>query len=464
PGTPEVDFDWTAVVHPEEREGVRAAWQRALESGTALDLECRILDARTGTYRPHACGALPLRDRAGGIERWLGTFASLDDSKLTGETARQLAEVSRRRDEFLAVLAHELRNPLAPIRNWATALREQPAERHQEALEVIDRQLSRLARLVDDLFDASRISEGKLRIRKEVFDVRLAVTEAVEAVTHEIGARGHALEVRMPSPSFAIEADPVRLDQILVNLLGNAARYTENGGHLELAVEREGTDLVVRVKDDGIGIPREMLATIFEPYTQLDASWRRQHGGLGIGLAVVKSLVTMHGGTVEAQSEGERRGSEFVVRLPIVRAEAAAEPAPPPPRPAPAVQSARKRVLVVDDNEDSADSLGMLLTSRGHDVRVEHDGPAALNAALEHRPEVVLLDLGLPGMDGCEVAVRLREQPETRTALLIALTGFAHEEARERAKRAGFDHHLVKPVFIRDLLDVIAVARPNDRA
>lgn len=459
------DRDWLALVHPEDRERTRAAWRSALESGAMLQIESRIFDARTGAYRRCFCAAFPLRDSHGAIERWLGTFADLDESRTSGETARQLAEVSRRRDEFLAVLAHELRNPLAPIRNWVTGLREQPTEdrRHQEAWEVIDRQLGRLTRLVDDLFDASRISEGKLRIRKEIFDVRAAVDDAVEAVKHEIESRGHQLDVHLPPQSFAIEADPVRLDQILVNLLGNAARYTEDGGRIALDVRRDGADLVIRVTDNGIGIPREMLATIFEPYTQIDATWRRHHGGLGIGLAVVKSLVTMHGGTVEAKSDGESRGSEFVVRMPIVRAEAAPEPVAPPARAPTAPQSVRRRVLVVDDNEDSAVSLGMLLTARGHDVRVEHDGPSALNAALEQRPEVVLLDLGLPGMDGCEVAERLRERPETRSAVLIAVTGFAHEEARERARNAGFDHHLVKPVFIRDLLDVIALAKSSDR-
>ncbi|MGH7291858.1 MAG: PAS domain-containing sensor histidine kinase, partial [Myxococcota bacterium] len=299
---PEMAGDWTLLVHPEDRPRVRAAWRDALASGEALDLECRIFDARTGAYRPHYCGALPLRNRSGGVARWLGTFADLDESKASGEAARQLAEVSRRRDEFLAVLAHELRNPLAPIRNWATALREQTADprEHREALEVIDRQLSRLTRLVDDLFDAARISEGKLHIRKEVFDVRSAVGEAVEAVKHEIESRNHQLEVRMPTESFAIEADPVWLDQILGNLLGNAARYTENGGSISISAHRDDGELVLCIKDDGVGIPPEMLSNIFEPYTQIDATWRRHHGGLGIGLAIVRTLVAMHGGTVEA--------------------------------------------------------------------------------------------------------------------------------------------------------------------
>ncbi len=369
------------------------------------------------------------------------------------------ADVSRRKDEFLAVLAHELRNPLAPIRNWVTVLRDGCADptRQKEALEVIDRQLNRLTRLVDDLLDAARISEGKLRIHAEHFELAPAVVAAVQVVEHEIARRGHRLRVELPSEALLIEADPTRFEQILVNLLGNAARYTEVAGEISVSARAEGRELVLSVKDTGIGIPTEMLSNIFEPYTQIDASWRRHHGGLGVGLAVVRSLVAMHGGVVEARSEGLNRGSEFIARMPIVRGDAQAQSGMFSDARTPGARVTRgRRVLVVDDNADSAFSLSLLLNARGHDVRVAHDGPSAVAIAREHRPEVALLDLGLPGMDGCELAGRLRAQSESQLALLVAVTGYAHDAAREKARAAGFDHHLVKPVALSELLAVIS--------
>jgi signal transduction histidine kinase/CheY-like chemotaxis protein len=443
------DPSWFAAVDPGNRERARSDWQKAVRAGEAFHLEVGVVNRRTGTEHPVSAVAIPLRDGEDGTPRWLG---------LLSDRARY-ADASRRKDEFLAVLAHELRNPLAPIRNWVTVLRDGSLEgaRQQEVWQVIDRQLDRLTRLVDDLFDATRISEGKLRIRKERFELRPALAGAVQAVEHELESKGHRLHVELPTERLQIDADPARFDQILINLLGNAARYTDNGGNISLIAERDERDLVLRVADDGIGIPAEMLSNIFEPYTQIDASWRRHHGGLGIGLAVVRSLVAMHGGTVEARSDGPGRGSEFTVRMPVVEGPVPTEVRGIGARQRGATVSTSRRILVVDDNEDSAVSLAILLKARGHDVHVAHDGPTAIERACDLRPDVVLLDLGLPGMDGCEVARRLRDRSETQLALLVAVTGYGHDEARERARRSGFDHHLVKPVVLRDLLAVISL-------
>jgi CheY-like chemotaxis protein len=370
------------------------------------------------------------------------------------------SDASRRRDEFLAVLAHELRNPLAPIRNWVTVMRDGSSDplRQKEAFEVIDRQLNRLTRLVDDLLDAARISEGKLRIRTERFELGPAIVAAIQVVEHEVANRRHRLRVELPAEPLLVEADPLRFEQILVNLLGNAVRYTESDGEISVIARNEGPDLTLTVRDTGIGIPPGMLSSIFEPYTQIDATWRRQHGGLGIGLAVVRSLVALHGGVVEARSDGPNRGSEFVVRMPIARGELRSETCSAADARRPTTRVSRgRRVLVVDDNEDSAFSLSLLLQARGHEVRTAHEGPSALVIAREFRPDVALLDLGLPGMDGCELAGRLRALPETQLALLVAVTGYAHDEAREKARAAGFDRHLVKPVALPELLTVIAI-------
>jgi two-component system CheB/CheR fusion protein len=437
------------AVSPERREHARKAWLEAARGGNAFHLELGLLNRRSGAEQPVSAVAIRLRDATDGSPRWLGLFR---------DRAR-FADESRRKDEFLAVLAHELRNPLAPIRNWVTLLRDGSLEvdRQREVWQVIDRQLDRLTRLVDDLFDATRISEGKLRIRKEPFELRPALAGAVQAVEHELESKGHRLHVEIPSERLLIDADPARFDQILINLLGNAARYTDNGGNISLVAERDGRDLVLRVTDDGIGIPAEMLSNIFEPYTQIDATWRRHHGGLGIGLAVVRSLVAMHGGSVEAQSDGPGRGSVFTVRMPVVGDPIATEARGIGARQRGATVSSSRRILVVDDNEDSAISLALLLKTRGHDVQVAHEGIAAIDRACDFRPDVVLLDLGLPGMDGCEVARRLRDRAETQLALLVAVTGHGHDEAREKARDAGFDHHLVKPVVLRDLLAVISL-------
>lgn len=366
------------------------------------------------------------------------------------ENARLLAtlrEADRRKDEFLAMLAHELRNPLAPIRNVVQIFRAQglPDPKVQWATEIIDRQLHHMTRMVDDLLDVSRITQGKVELRKEAVELATIVSGAVEASRALIAKWGHELTVTIPPRPIHLEADPTRLTQVVSNLLNNAAKYTGHGGRIALTAEQAGGEVVVRVKDNGIGISPEMLTGVFDLFTQVDRSVGRAEGGLGIGLTLVRRLAEMHGGSVEAHSEGPGRGSEFVLRLPIGGAFTRAGrkgtdddqvPAPPVPL----------RILVVDDNLDAADSLGMALRMMGHDVETAHDGLEAMGAATAFRPDVILLDIGLPKLDGYQVARRIREQDGGADIVLVALTGWGQEEDRERSREAGFDLHLTKPV------------------
>jgi PAS domain S-box-containing protein len=364
-----------------------------------------------------------------------------------------LKEADRRKDEFLAMLAHELRNPLSAI-GTAVALARQAGDDTATVSwtrEVVERQVRHLGRLVDDLLDVSRITSGKIQLRKEEIDASRVVDQAVEAIRPVVAERGQGLEVvRGPGP-LAVEADPTRLEQILVNLLMNASKYTDEGGRITLEAAREGDSLVFRVADTGIGLSPEMIPRVFELFAQVDHSLGRSRGGLGIGLTLVRTLAEMHGGSVSARSDGPGRGSEFTVTLPASRRVAVPFPAAEAARPA----SGTRRVLVVDDSVDTARAMALLLKSWGHDVRAVHDGAAALAAAAGFRPEVVLLDIGLPGMDGYRVAAALRRLPGLDAAILIALTGYGQDGDRARSIEAGFDHHLVKPVDFDDLLALV---------
>jgi CheY-like chemotaxis protein/nitrogen-specific signal transduction histidine kinase len=371
---------------------------------------------------------------------------------------RELRDADRRKDEFLAMLAHELRNPLGAILGAAQVLNLDDAERSGvgESRGVILRQGRHMTRLIDDLLDVSRIRRGTLPLSKVPVEVEKAVDQAVEAVRPLIDARGHELTVSLPDGPLWLEADPVRLQQILVNLLTNAARYTEPGGRIALEVCREADDLVLRVRDNGIGIAPEALPCIFGLFTQAATGANQSREGLGIGLALVRSLVELHGGSVSVSSPGPGRGSEFVVRLFLIapprgdQSDGGEAEASPDSR----ADVRHKRVLVVDDQADAARSLARLLKAWGHEVDVAHDGPAALEAARVHAPELVLLDIGLPGMDGHEVARRLRVN--ARNGLqLIALTGYGQEEDRSRSREAGFNDHLVKPVDTKELRRIL---------
>jgi signal transduction histidine kinase len=367
---------------------------------------------------------------------------ALDNASLV----RNIQEADRRKDEFLAMLAHELRNPLAPIRNAVECLRlvGLPDAGLARTRDIIDRQLTHLNRLVDDLLDVSRITRGKIRLQFESLDLATVVVSAVESTRSLIESREHEFKLSMPPEPIPVKADPARLSQVFSNLLNNAAKYTDNGGQIWLTVEREGNQAVIRIRDTGAGIPSDMLPHIFEPFIQLNHSLDRSQGGLGIGLTLVRDLIEMHGGSVEALSGGPGQGSEFIVRLAVLV---------DPPTGAPATGSrcspmpcATSRILVVDDSVDAANSLAMVLRLEGHDVRTAHDGHSALEAAHAIPPEIVLLDIGLPNMDGYEVARRLREHRGKDQMLVVAITGYGREEDRLRSELAGFDHHLVKPI------------------
>jgi CheY-like chemotaxis protein len=357
-----------------------------------------------------------------------------------------LREADRRKDEFLATLAHELRNPLAPIRTGLELLKLADDDRAlaDETRAMMEQQIEQMVRLIDDLLEVSRITEGKLRLRKERVELAWAIRSAVESTRPLIEMSGHELTVTLPPEPVHIEADPTRLAQVFANLLSNAAKYTPARGHIEIRAEHRDGAAVVSVRDNGIGIPAYHLPKLFEMFSQVDSALERSQGGLGIGLSLVRGLVEMHGGAVEAHSGGPGRGSEFVVRLPV------AEPGQEPNTPGPVGGSpqpvAASRILIVDDNRNAAQLLGQVLGVLGHEARVVHDGLEAVRTAAEFRPRLVLLDIGMPGVNGYEAARRIRSEPWGSDMVLVALTGFGQEADRQQAVQAGFDHHLTKPV------------------
>ena len=366
-------------------------------------------------------------------------------TKELAQSEEALREADRRKDEFLAVLGHELRNPLAPISNAVQILKRADLDEAQVAWcrDLIGRQVGHLIRLVDDLLDVSRITRGKIDLKKEPLALADIVQRAVETSRPLIDRRRHELIVRLPSEPIRVEGDLVRLVQVVSNLLNNAAKYTESGGRIWLTAQREGGEAVVSVRDTGVGIPAALLPRVFDLFTQMEPNVGCVESGLGIGLALVRSLVHLHDGRVEVHSEGPGQGSEFVVHLPLATTQLTDEVPPKVQHPA---LHTKPRILVVNDNADVADSLGMLLKALGAEVHVVYDGMAALKALSVFEPALVLLDLGMPGMDGYEVARQIRQQHRFRDVTLIALTGWGQEEDRRRSRAAGFDHHLVKPV------------------
>jgi signal transduction histidine kinase/ActR/RegA family two-component response regulator len=358
-----------------------------------------------------------------------------------------LTESDRRKDEFLATLAHELRNPLAPVRNAIHILRARmpPTPELQWARDVIDRQVTQMTRLIDDLMDVSRITRGTFELRREHVLLDEVIRVAVETSRPIIDAAGHQLVVSLPPEPINLDADVIRLAQVFSNLLNNAAKYTGPGGRIAVTAERDGDMVSVAVQDSGIGIPAAMLTEVFEPFTQLDNSLERTRGGLGIGLALAKRLVEMHGGVIEAQSSGAGHGSRFVARLPVSAQHSVARPVAQEVR-GPATVVGGRRILVADDNYDSATSLSILLNDAGYEVRTAGDGVQALETAVQFRPDVALLDIGMPKLNGYEVARQIRNQPWGRHVLLIALTGWGGADHRRQTAQAGFDHHLTKPV------------------
>jgi PAS domain S-box-containing protein len=374
------------------------------------------------------------------------------------ESTEQLRVMDRRKNEFLATLAHELRNPLAPLRNGLQLLKIAKGDTAliERTRHMMDVQLGQMVRLIDDLLDVSRISNDRIALAKEVTSLDRIIRQAVVTSNPLIHAQQHTLTIDLPPNEIALEVDAVRMTQVFANLLNNAAKYTPAHGSITIAAEEDEGFVIVRVLDNGIGIPRESLSQVFDMFMQVDQSLERAQGGLGIGLSLVKRLVEMHGGTVEAKSPGAGSGSEFVVRLPVVQGgamdKAAAEPGA-----APAAKS--QRILVADDNKDAATTLALLLKLLGHETRTANDGIEALEVAGQFRPDVVLLDIGMPRLNGYDTARRLREEPWGRELLLVALTGWGQEADRLKSSSAGFDLHLVKPVDVADIQRLLARSR-----
>jgi two-component system CheB/CheR fusion protein len=433
-------FGWLEAFHPDDRGTIRAALERAADLRDLCVSRVRVWNVLKQEYRYCEARGAPLLDPDGSIRAWVGACTDVHERV---QAEAELREAGRRKDHFLAMLAHELRNPLTPIQSAAHVMRKlEPSDlRLGWASDVIERQVRHLSRLVDDLLDVSRIAQGKIELKKEAVDLSTAVASAVEANGALIDSKKHQLTVDVAS--ITVLADMTRLTQILSNLLNNAAKYTREGGRLSITARKEGREATIKIRDDGPGIPAGFLSDVFELFAQGERSLDRAQGGLGIGLTIVKSLVELHEGRIEVASE-EGKGTEFTVTLPVLEDQPRARTAPPPGTKSP-VKEPRK-VLVVDDNVDGAEALTLLLRILGHDVRTSFDGPSALEVAREFVPDVVLLDIGLPGMNGYEVASRLRQIMPGKPPLLVAMTGYGQEEDKQQAYDAGFDLHLTKPL------------------
>ena len=440
---------WRSIIHPDDVPGYVAAFEQALRDRSRFQQRVRVKTAE-GEWRWLKSYALPWFTADGEYAGHAGISIDITDA-VNAETA--LLEADRRKDEFLATLAHELRNPLAPISNaLALIARPEGATAIPRVLPVIKRQVEYMVRLVDDLLEISRITSGKIELRQGSTDLAAVLRNAVDASMSLINEKGHKLSVFIPEAPLIVHADAVRLEQVFTNLLNNAARYTRQGGQVWLTARRENKDAVVSVRDNGIGILPGMLPRLFDMFAQERRNGVGTQEGLGIGLNLVARLLQMHGGSVEALSEGRDRGSDLIVRLPVSDIPARGgtgepERVVPPP--------SGLRILVVDDNHDAAEILCMLLESMGLNAKAVNSGPAALGVLPAYRPNIVLLDIGMPGMNGYEVARRIREQPQFEDTQLVALTGWGQEEDRRLSKDAGFDHHLTKPVDFKVLKDLI---------
>ncbi len=448
--------DWPRLVlHPDDYQRRMTLWTAAVATGEDYHIEVRNR-RHDGEYRWWMSQATPIKDDEGRIVEWFGTSTDIHDLKLAEQALR---DADRRKDEFLATLAHELRNPLAPIRSSLHLLRMTSGDSNESLVSVakihdmLERQVNHMVRLVDDLLEVARISRGAIALRRETVPLAAIIRNALDASRPLIEAANHQLAVSLPTEPVFLHVDPVRMAQVLSNLLNNAARYTDPGGQIWLSAVLRQEELTISVRDTGIGIRREELSQIFKMFTQLDRSRQLGDSGLGIGLSLASSLVQLHGGTIAARSDGLGKGSEFIVRLPLasIRGTAGVQPQPPVAERAIAPASAREhrpRVLIVDDNRDAANSLGMLLKLMSAEVAIAHDGVSALELLPKHLPTIVLLDIGMPGMDGFEVARRIRAHPAGRDVKLVALTGWGQESDRYRIRESGFDVHLVKPADV----------------
>lgn len=443
-----------AAVHPDDLFALQRGATANVAQPLVEQVRIRLRNSR-GIYRWFLLREIVVKAPSGTLGR-VGLAVEIDELVNAEVTFR---EADRRRDQFLATLAHELRNPIAPISNVLEILPQ--ASRDPAQLErlhgIMQRQLKQLIRLIDDLLDVSRITRNKIQLRKESVEIATVVNGAIESVRPMIERYGHVLHVDLPEAQLLVEGDVARLVQVVSNVMHNAAKYTPQQGQIWLSVAAQGSHVEIRVRDNGEGIPTEMLEHVFEMFTQVDQTVDRAHGGLGIGLTLVKSLVEMHHGTIEARSAGAGQGSEFVIRLPLIPASLHAPAKEPPLDHKPALQ--RHRVLVVDDIQASAKTLAMMLSTINQQVTTCNDGPAAIEAVQRDRPDVVFLDIGMPGMDGYEVARRLRANPDLASLTLVALTGYGQTDDRRQAHDAGFDHHLVKPASL-DVLEQLLASVP----
>ena len=457
-GTRREDFrgrheDWFDCVLPEDRDLADNALKRALETGE-YTADFRIRRRDNGEIRwVHGRGRVFFDSNRKPV-RMIGINVDITARMRAEQSAREWRYADSRKTEFLAMLAHELRNPLGAIRNGVELLERRcpPQPGLQEVRNMIGRQVDHMTRVIEDLFDVGRVSQGKLDLRLQHSTLSAIIQQSLDMVSPHIG---HELVVSLPSEPVYFDADPVRLVQVFTNLLSNACKYTEKGGRISITAMREASDVIVSVKDTGVGISPEHLPHVFEMFWRIPSPVNTMAGGLGLGLALTRSLVQMHGGSIEARSEGPGRGSEFVVRLPALQGEPQSEVSAKQ-HVAPAGVGAARRILVVDDNRDVADSLAMLLEVDGHEVCTAYDGAEAMHTAERSRPEIVLLDLGLPVMDGYEVCRAIRQQPWGKDIMVIAVSGWGQEEDKLKSSEAGFNAHLVKPVEAPALKNLLA--------
>ena len=448
---------WSKHIHPDDVGLANETYRSAFEARESFSMEYR-LRRHDGVYRWILDQGNPAYGLAGTFTGYIGSCMDITESK---NHAAALKEANLRKDEFLAMLAHELRNPLAPMRTALEVLHQQgPAPLLvASAQSIIVRQVEHLSRLVDDLLDVSRITSGRISLKKERLSLALLINLSKETSRPFLAAKDQELQVQVPAEPIYLHADPVRLTQVITNLLSNASKFSASGGKIQLIVERQAGVVRLRILDNGIGLSKEMLGRVFDLFTQANCSLDRTEGGLGIGLTLVKRLVELHGGSVNALSEGEGKGSEFIVQFPIDELPAGLKP----PRPLKIAASASlRRILVVDDKVDGADSLAMLFTLKGHEVETAHDGPTALAAVQTFHPDIVLLDIGLPGMSGYEVAKHLQQEPARNKMLLVALTGYCQPADQLRSKQAGFDFHIVKPASPQALDSLLSLSSLKD--
>jgi len=462
-GLQQAPTDWSGAlmlsrVHPDDRAAVEQAVAHSRSQRSDVHFECRVLWPDGSVHWVEMHGSHYGVDRS--RKRLVGIVSDITRRK---DAEALLRDADRRKDEFLATLAHELRNPLAPITNAIQIMRlTGDAAAHETARNIVERQLGQMVHLVDDLLDVSRISRGKVELRIEPTDLLAALQTALETSRPLIDAGRHRLTVRLSAPgAVRVNGDPTRLSQILSNLLNNAAKYTPEGGRIEVALEVEDGQAVVSVQDSGIGISEEMLPRVFDMFAQVDRTLERSQGGLGIGLALVRKLVELHGGSVRAYSDGDGRGSRFVVRLPLVSIAPGAAASTQPK--VEAADDGACTILVVDDNRDSATSMAKLMELLGYRTLVAYDGAAAVEMVGRHRPDVTLMDIGLPVLNGRDAARKIRAMEAAPEMLLVAISGWGQEQDIAQSREAGFDHHFVKPVDVARLADVIAAHRLSHR-